>query len=262
MILEAICGSDKLDSTSCKQDIEKDYLNSINGDIKGFKIGIPKEFLSEGLDEEIKDKLFEVIDKLRFMGAEVEEISLPITKEGLSAYYIISSAEASSNLARYDGIRYGYRTEKYENVDDIMELSRTEAFGDEVKRRIMLGTFALSSGYYDAYYARAQKLRKKIKNQFSEVLSKYDLILSPTSQVLPFLIGEKTNNPVEMYLADVYTVNINLAGVPAISIPCGFSKDNLPIGIQLIGPHFGEKKIFNGAYAIEKELKLNTIPKL
>ena len=199
------------------------------------------------------------MEKLKEMGAEVEETTMPITEEGLSSYYIISSAEASSNLDRYDGIRYGYRAKNYETVDDLMAQTRTEGFGKEVKRRIMLGTYALSSGYYDAYYNRAQKLRKEIRRQFKETFEKYDLILSPTSPVLPFLSGEKSENPMEMYLADIYTVNINLAGVPALSLPCGFSKEGLPIGIQIIGPHFGEKKILKVAYALEKELKVNTL---
>ncbi|WP_234123418.1 Asp-tRNA(Asn)/Glu-tRNA(Gln) amidotransferase subunit GatA [Clostridium hydrogenum] len=252
-LLQVISGEDKLDNTSVKGLPEVDYMEGIDDGIQGMKIGMPKEFFGEGLDSEIKAAVQETIEKLKSLGASVTEMSLPITEEGLSAYYIISSAEASSNLARFDGIRYGYRTENYENVYDIMENSRTEAFGDEVKRRIMLGTYALSSGYYDAYYKRALKLKKKIKNQFKKAFEEYDLILSPVSPVLPFKIGEKKADPLEMYLADIYTVNINLAGIPAISMPCAKSKDGLPIGIQLLGPHFGEKKIFKAARALEKE---------
>jgi aspartyl-tRNA(Asn)/glutamyl-tRNA(Gln) amidotransferase subunit A len=257
--LQAIAGGDPLDSTSYKGQLDTDYLNALNGKVEGMKIGVPKEFFKEGLNEEIKEKIQQIIEKLKLLGAEAEEISLPICDEGLSAYYIISSAEASSNLARYDGIRYGYRSSDFENIDDLMELSRTEAFGKEVKRRIMLGTYALSSGYYDAYYNRAQKLRKEISRQFQSAFEKYDLILSPTSPVLPFLIGEKSSSPLEMYLADIYTVNINLAGIPALSLPCGFSKDGLPIGIQLIAPHFGEKKLLKAAHALEQQLKVDTL---
>lgn len=259
MLLEVIAGEDKMDSTSVKEKYDTDYLSVLDGSVKGLKIGVPKEFFGKGLNEEIKASMESVMEKLREMGAEVEETSMPITEEGLSSYYIISSAEASSNLDRYDGIRYGYRAKDYESVDDLMEKTRTEGFGKEVKRRIMLGTYALCSGYYDAYYNRAQKLRKEIKREFEETFEKYDLILSPTSPVLPFLSGEKSENPMEMYLADIYTVNINLAGVPAISLPCGFSKDGLPIGLQIIGPHFGEKKILKAAYALEQELKVDTL---
>lgn len=259
MLLEVIAGEDKMDSTCAKEKYDTDYLSALDGSVKGLKIGVPKEFFGKGLNEEIKASMESVIEKLREMGAIVEEISMPITEEGLSSYYIISSAEASSNLDRYDGIRYGFRAEGYESVDDLMAKTRTEGFGKEVKRRIMLGTYALSSGYYDAYYNRAQKLRREIKREFAETFEKYDLILSPASPVLPFLSGEKSENPMEMYLADIYTVNINLAGVPAISLPCGFSKDGLPIGIQVIGPHFGEKKILKAAYALEQELKVDTL---
>lgn len=256
LLLEVIQGEDKLDSTSVKHEVTEDYLSTLGDGVKGMKIGVPVEFFQSGLDEEIAASIKESIEKLKALGAVVEEISLPITAEGLSAYYIISSAEASSNLARFDGIRYGYRPEEFDDVYDLMERSRTEAFGEEVKRRIMLGTYALSSGYYDAYYNRAQKLRKKIREQFQQAFEKYDLILSPTSPVLPFKSGEKSNNPVEMYLADIYTININLAGIPALSMPCGFSKEGLPIGLQIIGPHFGEEKILKAAYALEQELKL------
>ncbi|AGK95331.1 glutamyl-tRNA(Gln) and/or aspartyl-tRNA(Asn) amidotransferase, A subunit [Clostridium pasteurianum BC1] len=255
LTLEVIAGTDPLDNTSSKEIGDTDYLNGIEDGIKGMKVGVPKEFLGEGLDEEIKAAVKNSIEKFKALGAEVEEISLPITKEGLSAYYIISSAEASSNLSRFDGIRYGHRAKDYEDVYDLMEKSRNEGFGEEVKRRIMLGTYALSSGYYDAYYKRALKLKKKVKEQFKEVFSKYDIIVSPVSPVLPFKCGEKKGNPLEMYLADIYTVNINLAGIPGISMPCAQSKEGLPIGVQLLGPHFGEKKIFKAALALEEALK-------
>ncbi len=250
LCLEVISGEDPMDNTSSKHIEKEEYFNNLSEDIKGMKIAVPKEFFKEGLDKEIEEGVKKGIEKLKSLGAEVEEISFPITDEGLSAYYIISSAEASSNLARYDGIRYGYRAEEFEDVYDLMEKSRTEGFGEEVKRRIMLGTYALSSGYYDAYYKRALKFKKKIKNEFKKVFEKYDLIISPTSPVLPFKIGEKKDNPLEMYLADIYTVNINIAGVPAISVPCGESKEGLPIGFQIIGPHFGEKQILKAAKAV------------
>jgi len=256
LTLEVIQGEDKLDSTSVKQSYTEDYLSTIENGVKGMKIGVPSEFFQSGLDEEIAASIKNSIEKFKEMGAIVEEISLPITEAGLSAYYIISSAEASSNLARFDGIRYGYRTDEFEGIDNLIEKTRTEAFGDEVKRRIMLGTYALSSGYYDAYYNRAQKLRKLIKEQFKKAFETYDVILSPTSPVLPFKIGEKSNDPVEMYLADIYTININLAGIPAVSVPCGFSESGLPIGIQIIGDHYEEEKILRAAYALEQELKL------
>lgn len=256
LVLEAIQGGDSLDNTSVRHSVKGDYLSGIEEGVKAMKIAVPVEFFRSGLDGEIASSIRESIEKFEAMGACVEEISLPITEEGLSAYYIISSAEASSNLARFDGIRYGYRTEEYENLDEFMEKSRSEGFGEEVKRRIMLGTYVLSSGYYDAYYNRAQKLRRKIREQFAEVFKTYDIMLSPVSPVLPFKIGERSSNPIEMYLADIYTVNINLAGNPALSMPCGFSRTGLPIGLQLIGPHFEEEKIFKAACALEQELKL------
>lgn len=259
LALEVIQGQDKLDSTSVRHSIAEDYMKDIEEGAKGLKIAVPEEFFQSELDADITASIKKSIDSFKAMGALVEYISLPITAEGLSSYYIISSAEASSNLARFDGIRYGYRTKEYENLDELMEKSRSEGFGEEVKRRIMLGTFALSSGYYDAYYNRAQKLRKKIKEQFNKAFECYDVMLSPVSPVLPFKIGEKSSNPMEMYLADIYTVNINLAGIPAISMPCGFSSTGLPIGLQIIGPHYGEYNIFKAAYALEQKLKLDSV---
>ncbi|HEY5525217.1 MAG TPA: Asp-tRNA(Asn)/Glu-tRNA(Gln) amidotransferase subunit GatA [Clostridium sp.] len=259
LTLEIIQGADDLDCTTYKEPIQKEYLSTIESGVSGMKVGVPKEFFKEGLDEEIKASLLDSIEKLKALGAQVEEMSLPITEEGLSAYYIISSAEASSNLARFDGIRYGYRTKEFVDVDELITRTRTEAFGAEVKRRIMLGTYALSSGYYDAYYNRAQKLKKKIKEEFKKAFDKYDVILSPTSPTLPFKIGEKCTDPLAMYLGDIYTININLAGIPAISLPYGMSKAGLPIGLQIIGPHFGEAKIFKVAYALEQEVKISTL---
>jgi len=256
MTLEVIQGMDPLDSTSFRGEYKSGYMGSLAEGVKGMKIGVPKEFFQSGLDPEIAASIRASIETFRKLGAEVSEMSLPVTEEGLSAYYVISSAEASSNLARFDGIRYGYRPDEFDGVYDLMEKSRTEAFGTEVKRRIMLGTYVLSSGYYDAYYNKAQKLKRLIKDQFKAAFADYDLILSPTSPVLPFKIGEKSENPLEMYLADIYTININLAGLPGLSMPCGFSENGLPIGLQIIGPHFGEDKILKAAYALEQELAL------
>ena len=256
LMLEVIQGTDKKDSTSFRGEYQKSYTDSLGKDIKGMRIAVPKEFFMDGLDEEIDASVRESIKCFEGLGAIVEEISLPAAGDGLSAYYIISSAEASSNLARYDGIRYGYRAKDYTNLDELIEMTRSEAFGTEVKRRIMLGTYALSSGYYDAYYNRAQKFRKVLKGQFEEVFRSYDLILGPTSPVLPFKIGERSSDPLQMYLADIYTIIVNLAGVPAISIPCGSSREGLPVGLQLIGPHYGELKLLQAAHAFEQEIKL------
>ncbi len=260
LTLQVIQGEDPLDCTTDKDYIPPtDYLKSIDEGVKGMKVGVPKEFFNDALDAEVKEALLDSIEKLKTLGAEVEEFSLPITEAGLSAYYIISSAEASSNLARFDGIRYGYRPKEFADVNELMIKSRSEAFGPEVKRRIMLGTYALSSGYYDAYYNRAQKLKKKLKEEFKKAFEKYDIILSPTSPTPAFKCGERCGDPLQMYLADIYTVNINLAGIPAMSLPYTFSKEGLPIAIQILGPHFGEEKIFKLAYALEKEAKVSTL---
>ena len=257
-LLNIIAGEDDFDGTTVKGLELKDYTKDIDSGIKGMKIGIPVEFIEEkGLDKEIKEVIYKDIEALKELGAEVEEFSLPSTKDGLAPYYVISSAEASSNLARFDSIRYGYRAKNYDNVEDLVEKSRSEGFGKEVKRRIMLGTYALSSGYYDAYYNKAQKFRAKLKNDFKEAFKKYDIIIGPVSPILPFKIGERLEDPTAMYLADIYTININLATVPAISMPGGKSKEGLPIGIQLIGDQFTEEKIYKVAYALEKKLALN-----
>lgn len=255
-LLNIIAGEDDLDSTTAKNIAKKDYTKEIDSGIRGMKIGIPIEFIEEELNEEIKKVVFENINALRELGAEVEEFSLPIMKDGLAPYYIISSAEASSNLARFDSIRYGYRTKDYNSIEELVEKSRSEGFGKEVKRRIMLGTYALSSGYYDAYYNKAQKFRSKLKHDFKDAFKKYDIIMGPVSPILPFKIGEKCEDPTAMYLADIYTININLATVPALSMPGGISKEGLPIGVQLIGDVFTEDKIYKVAYALEKKLNL------
>lgn len=255
-ILNIISGTDELDSTSIRDLKEIDYTANLKDGIKGMKIGVPEEFFGEGLDEEIKASVKNGLEKLKELGAEVETFSLPIIKDGLAAYYIMSSAEASTNLDRYDGIRYGYRTKNYTNVDELMENSRTEGFGTEVKRRIMMGTYALASGYYDAYYKKADSFRQKLRHDLKIIFKKYDLIVGPVSPILPFKIGEKNADPLAMYLADIYTINVNLAGNPAISIPSGVSSEGLPIGIQLMGDMLCEEKIFKAAYSLEQALAL------
>ncbi|MFO7887541.1 MAG: Asp-tRNA(Asn)/Glu-tRNA(Gln) amidotransferase subunit GatA [Eubacteriales bacterium] len=241
--LEGVQGFDEKDSTS-KDMKMPDYFEEIKKGVKGLKVGVPEEFFAHGIDKEIKEKVEDNIKILEKLGANVERFSLPITDTGLSAYYIISSAEASSNLGRYDGVRYGVRTDEYKSFQELIVKSRTEGFGEEVKRRIMLGTYALSSGYYDAYYKRAMIFRKKVEKLFDDAFKKYDVVVSPTLPVLPFKLGEKRSNPMEMYLSDTFTVNINLAGIPAVSVPAGFSKDGLPIGMQFIGDKFREDILF------------------
>lgn len=260
--LECIQGFDAKDATSIESGYSKDYSTSMKTGVKGLKIGIPKEFIGEGINEEVRKSILDAAAILEKQGALVEEFSLPITESGLSAYYIISSAEASSNLGRYDGVRFGHRTHDFESYSDLVVKSRTEAFGDEVKRRIMMGTYVLSSGYYDAYYKKAMLFRQKVKQLYKSAFEKYDTILSPTVPVLPFKIGEKTSDPLEMYLADILTVNVNIAGIPAISVPSGFSESGLPIGVQFMGDHMSEEKLFRFAWSLEQELKLNLIPEL
>lgn len=251
MLLNAIAGHDKMDSTSANRE-KVDYTKSLINDVKGLRIGVPKEFFDEGLNEEVKEALEKAIETYKKLGAEVSECSLPVTKHALPAYYIIADAEASSNLGRFDGIRYGYRTKNYESLKDIFRNSRSEGFGPEVKRRIILGTYVLSSGYYDAYYKKAQKVRTVIKKAFSDVFEQFDVILTPTVPTVAWDIGAKVENPLEMYLMDLYTVPINMAGVPAISIPCGKDKEGMPIGMQLIAKHFNEEMLYRVAYTYEQ----------
>ena len=253
-LLNVITGYDEKDSTSENRE-KVDYTLSLKNDVKGIKIGIPKEFYGEGISEEVKQKLEEAIEKYKELGAEVEEFSLDIANYALATYYIIACAEASSNLGRFDGIRYGYRTPNYENLKDIYKNSRSEAFGSEVKRRIILGTYVLSSGYYDAYYKKAQQVRTLVQAKFDEAFSKYDVILTPTAPTTAFNIGEKSSNPLEMYLADICTVSVNIAGLPGISIPCGVDKEGMPIGMQLIGQKFSEETLLNAAYTFEQAVK-------
>lgn len=254
MLLNIIAGHDEKDTTS--YDIpKKDYTKALKTDVKGLKIGIPKEYFGEGINAEVKEKLEEAIETYKKLGAEVEEFSLDIAEYALATYYIIACAEASSNLGRFDGIRYGYRTENFSNLKELYRNSRSEGFGSEVKRRIILGTYVLSSGYYDAYYKKAQQVRTLVKREFDKAFEKYDVLLTPTSPTVAFEIGTKSANPLEMYLADICTVSVNIAGLPGISVPCGINGENMPIGMQLIGNKFEEEKILNAAYAFEQEYK-------
>ena len=254
MLLNIIAGHDKRDTTSSNVE-KKDYTKALKNDVKGLKIGVPKEFFGEGINEEVKESLENAIKVYKELGAEVEEFSLDIAKYSLATYYIIACAEASSNLGRFDGIRYGYRAKEFKDLKDLYRKSRSEGFGPEVKRRIILGTYVLSSGYYDAYYKKAQQVRTLVMNEFNKAFQKYDVLLTPTSPTVAFDIGSKSNNPLEMYLADICTVSVNIAGLPGISIPCGVDKENMPIGMQLIGDKFQEEKILNAAYTFEQKIK-------
>ena len=252
LLLEVISSYDKKDSTSV--DFKRgNYLKELNNSIKGKKIGIPKEYKVDGMPKEINDLWQKGISVIKESGAEILNISLPNTSYALPAYYIVAPAEASSNLARYDGVKYGFRS-KGENLIDMYEKTRSEGFGNEVKRRIMIGTYVLSSGYYDAYYLKAQKVRRLIKNDFDEAYKKVDAILTPSTPSSAFKIGEKTNDPVSMYLNDIFTVPVNLAGLPAISIPAGFDSKGYPLGLQIIGKAFDEQNILNIAFSMEQQI--------
>ena len=250
ILMNVISGKDDKDSTSSDREVP-DFTQFIGKDIKGIRIGIPKEFFPETLDKEIKEIILNSAKQLEKDGAELVEISLPTSKYSIEAYYIIAPSEASSNLARYDGVRYGYRAEDYKDLEEMYSKTRDRGFGAEVKRRIMLGTYALSSGYYDAYYLKAQKVRTLIYLEFMDAFKKVDLILTPTTPDVAFKIGEKTDNPIEMYLSDIFTVSVNMAGLPAISVPAGF-KNSLPVGLQLIGKPFDEGTVLQVADRFEK----------
>lgn len=254
LLLNLIAGHDEKDTTSINNE-KVDYTKCLKNDVKGLKIGVPKEFFGEGINAEVKAKLQEAIEKYKELGAIVEECSLDIAEYALATYYIIACAEASSNLGRFDGIRYGYRTKNFENLKDIYINSRSEGFGQEVKRRIILGTYVLSSGYYDAYYKKALEVRTLVKQEFDKKFEKYDVLLIPTSPTVAFEIGTRSNNPLEMYLADICTVSVNIAGLPGISIPCGVDSKGMPIGMQLIGDKFKEETILNAAYTYEQATK-------
>lgn len=253
-LLNIIAGHDPKDTTSVDNG-DKDYVKALKGEVKGLKIGVPKEYFGEGIHPEVKQKLQEAIERYQKLGATIEECTLDIADYALATYYIIACAEASSNLGRFDGIRYGYRTQNFTNLKELYSNSRSEGFGEEVKRRIILGTYVLSSGYYDAYYKKAQKVRTLVMKEFSKLFEKYDVLLTPTAPTVAFNIGSKSSNPLEMYLADVCTVSVNIAGLPAISIPCGVDKEGMPIGMQLIGNKFSEETLLNAAYTFEKDLK-------
>ncbi len=259
LLLDVMSSYDKKDSTSVNIK-RKNYFKELNKSIKGKKIGIPKEYRVDGMLKEIEDLWQKGIDIIKNLGAEVIDISLPNTKYALPAYYIVAPAEASSNLARYDGVKYGFRSPG-ENLIDMYEKTRSDGFGDEVKRRIMIGTYVLSSGYYDAYYLKAQKVRQLIKNDFDEAYKKVDAILTPSTPTSAFTIGEKTNDPVSMYLNDIFTVPINLAGLPAISIPAGLDSKGYPLGLQIIGKAFDEQNILNIAYSMEEKINFNNVIK-
>lgn len=253
MVQSIIAGHDRMDATSAYREYP-DYRAGLKNDVKGLKIGLPKEYFGAGIDENVKTSVINAVKELEKAGAEIKEISLPSTDYALNSYYIISSAEASSNLARFDGVRYGFRAENYDGLVDMYERTRSEGFGDEVKRRIMLGTFVLSSGFYDAYYKKAKLLQKRIANEFTEQFKDIDVIAAPTVPSTAFKIGENTGDPLKMYATDICTVTVNIAGLPALSIPCGYDDKGLPIGLQLIGDKFEEQKLLNTAYAYEKIL--------
>lgn len=257
LVLNAIAGHDAKDSTSAVFE-KPDYTQFLTEDIRGLRIGVPKEYFGQGLDPHVEGVLQEALRTYESLGAIVEECSLPHTEYAMPAYYLIATAEASSNLARYDGVRYGRRAEGAEDVIGMFCQTRAEGFGPEVKRRIMLGTYALSAGYYDAYYLKAQKVRTLIVRDFEEALAKFDVLLSPTTPTTAFRIGEKSGDPLTMYLSDVCTVPINLAGIPALSIPAGFA-DGLPVGMQLMGKHFAEGTLYKAAYAFEKNTPFHTM---
>ncbi|WBL15434.1 Asp-tRNA(Asn)/Glu-tRNA(Gln) amidotransferase subunit GatA [Sutcliffiella sp. NC1] len=249
-LLQAISGLDPMDSTSANAEVP-DFLSSLTGDVQGLKIAVPKEYLGEGVSEEVRQSVIDALKVLEAQGATWDEVSLPHSKYALATYYLLSSSEASANLARFDGVRYGYRTDNAKNLIDMYKQTRSEGFGPEVKRRIMLGTFALSSGYYDAYYIKAQKVRTLIKEDFEKVFENYDVIVGPTTPTPAFKVGEKVNDPLTMYANDILTIPVNLAGVPAISVPGGFV-NGLPVGLQIIGKHFDESTIYRVAHAFEQ----------
>ena len=251
LVLNALCGNDEMDSTSVDVPVP-DFTQGLINDVQGLKIGVPKEYFTEGLDTEVADKVHAAISVLEKLGASVEEISLPHTEYAIATYYIIAPAEASANLARYDGVRYGYRTEEPTDLINMYKKTRSEGFGQEVKRRIMLGTFALSAGYQDAYYRKAQKARTLIKSDFDAAFEKVDVIATPTSPTPAFKIGERTADPLQMYLCDVMTTPASHAGLPGISVPCGFVESGLPVGLQLLAAPFDEETLLRAAYTFEQ----------
>ena len=258
-ILEIICQHDDKDSTSYK-DAASDFTSALVDDVKGMKIGIPSDYFAEGIDPEVKEAVLAAAKVLEEKGAIVEEFSLGMVDYAIPAYYIIASAEASSNLERFDGVKYGYRTADYTDLHNMYKKTRSEGFGAEVKRRIMLGSFVLSSGYYDAYYVKALKTKALIKKAFDDAFARYDVILGPVAPTTALKCGESLSDPIKMYLGDIYTVSVNLAGLPGISLPCGYDKNGLPIGLQLLGQTFDEKSILRAAYAYEQSRSYKRSP--
>lgn len=250
-LLEIISQYDKKDSTSVNRD-DNDFTGALVDDVKGLKIGLPRDYFSEGLDPDIKDAVYAAAKKLEEKGAIVEEFDLGMVEYTIPTYYIIAAAEASSNLERFDGVKYGYRTDSYTDLHNMYKKSRSEGFGPEVKRRIMLGSFVLSSGYYDAYYVKALKAKALIKQAYDKAFEKYDVILGPVAPTTALKMGESLSDPIKMYLGDVYTVPVNLAGLPGISLPCGYDRDGMPIGLQMVSDAFNEKTIIRAAYAYEQ----------
>jgi aspartyl-tRNA(Asn)/glutamyl-tRNA(Gln) amidotransferase subunit A len=257
IVLGVIAGRDPMDATSAEVTVP-DYVAELGKPIRGLKLGVAKEYFAEGIDEEVREAVESAIERLRSLGCEIVPVSLPHTAYAIPTYYIIATAEASSNLARYDGVRYGYRARGVKSIAEMYRRSRNESFGAEVKRRIMLGTYALSAGYYDAYYLKAQKVRTLLARDFQEAFKKVDAIVTPTSPTAAFRLGEKSDDPLAMYLADIYTVTADLAGIPGISIPCGKTKDNLPIGLQILGKHFDEATILRTAHAYEQSVQISS----
>ncbi len=251
MLLSVISGSDSRDSTSSPVPV-KDYTKEINGEVSSIKVGIPRQFFQDGLDGEIAGQLFALLEQLKEEGIKVQEIDLPLTEYAIAAYYIIATAEASSNLSRYDGVRYGYRSPRAEDLESMYVNTRSEGFGKEVKRRIMLGTYVLSAGYYDAYYRKAQKVRRLIKDEYTRAFKQVDILLTPTTPTPPFKLGEKLDDPLQMYLSDIYTVTANLAGICAISIPCGETASGFPVGVQLLADIFREDLLIRLGAIVER----------
>ena len=255
-ILETIAGYDSKDSTSVKRE-KYDFASALVDDVKGMKIGIPKDYFGEGLDKEVKESIMNAVKVLEEKGAIVEEFDLSLVEYAIPAYYVIAAAEASSNLARFDGVKYGYRTKEYNGLHNMYKKTRSEGFGEEVKRRIMLGSFVLSSGYYDAYYLKALRTKALIKKAFDEAFAKYDVIIGPAAPTTAPKLGDSLSDPIKMYLGDIYTISVNLAGLPGISVPCGMDSKGLPIGMQIIGDCFKENNIIRAAYAFEQSRDYN-----
>nr|HMT09524.1 amidase family protein [Pyrinomonadaceae bacterium] len=258
-VLTAVAGRDERDSTSADVDVP-DYASTLGNSIEGKVIGVPRALLGEGVDDEVRASIEASIANFESLGAKIVDVELPHAKYGIAVYYIIATAEASSNLARFDGVRYGFRADDAAGLREMYFKTREEGFGAEVKRRIMLGTYVLSSGYYDAYYSKAQKVRALVKRDYTEAFTKCDAILTPTSPDTAFKLGERSDDPIAMYLSDIYTVSANLAGIPGISVPCGLSSEGMPIGVQLVGNFWSEQALFEMAHAYETAFPLGAKP--